>query len=216
MTKAKMIRIVNSSLLICSAFIFCAALGMLINPDAFDKFFSAVQLVPDPPPPETSKSYYWDLQGYADIALSNTCLAFYPLWPLLIRFLFHPQNVEQTAHYFLVVSTVIFFLSTPLLIWVFTKSLNHKYLALLLVLAFSLSPMAIFRVIGYTESLFSALSAIFIWACLRQTNLNQIVRLTLVFILTLIMGLTRPILIPFVFSSVAAMGTIFYFESLNL
>ena len=111
MTKTTMIRILNSSVLICSAFILCAALGMLINPDAFHKFFSPVQLVPDPPPPETSRSYYCDLQGYADIALNNSCLAFYPLWPLLIRFLFNPQNVEQTAHYFLVVSTVIFFLS---------------------------------------------------------------------------------------------------------
>ena len=85
-----------------------------------------------------------------------------------------------------------------------------------MVLAFSLSPMAIFRVIGYTESLFSALSAIFIWVCLRQTSLNEVVKLTLVFILTVIMGLTRPILIPFVFSSIAVMGTIFYFESLKL
>jgi hypothetical protein len=40
MTKAKIIWLVNSSLVICSAFILCAALGMLFNPDAFHKFFS--------------------------------------------------------------------------------------------------------------------------------------------------------------------------------
>ena len=216
MTKSKMLRIVNSSLLIASAFLLCAALGMLINPDAFHKFFSPVQLVPDPPPPETSRSYYWDLQGYADIVLNNSCLAFYPLWPLLIRILFHPQNVEQAAHNFLLVSTVIFFLSIPLLIWVFSKSLKNDYLALLSVLAFYLSPIAIFRVIGYTESLFSVLSVVLIWLCLPQTNLSLTLRLILVFFLTLIMGLTRPILIPFILASLGAIVTIFYFESLKI
>jgi hypothetical protein len=216
MTKAKIIWLVNSSLLTCSAFILCAALGMLLNPEAFHKFFSPVQLVSDLNLPFPHKSYYWDLKAYAEMALSNRCVAYYPLWPLLIRILFHPQSVDQAAHSFLLVSTGIFLLATPLLIALFRKSFRHHYLAFLLVLAFALNPMAIFRVIGYTESLFSALSAIFIWICLRQTNLTEKVRLVLVFCVTFIMSLTRPILMPFLFSSVAALGTIFFFESLKL
>lgn len=216
MTKAKIIWLVNTSLVICSAFILCAALGMLFNPDAFHKFFSPIQLVPDHTLSFPHKSYYWDIKGYGQMALSNVCLAFYPLWPLLIRTLFHPQTIEQAAYSFLVFSTVILFISTPLLLNVFRKSFNHQYLASLLVLAFSLNPMGIFRAIGYTESFFSALTAIFIWLCLHQTNLNEKIRLVLVFGLTFIMSLTRPILLPFIFSSVAALGTIFYFERLKL
>jgi hypothetical protein len=216
MTKAKIIWIVNSSLLICSAFILCTALGMLINPDAFHKFFSPVQLVPDSQAPLPHKSYYWDVRHYADMALSNLCLAFYPLWPVLIRVLFHPQTVDQAAHSLLVASTVIFFILTPLLIWIFRKEFSHQYLAFLSVLAFSLNPMAIFRVIGYTESLFSALSAIFIWVSLRQTRLNENLRLALVFVLTFAMSLTRPILMPFWFSSAATLGTIVFFDRLKL
>ncbi|MBD0302387.1 MAG: hypothetical protein ICV85_09470, partial [Tolypothrix sp. T3-bin4] len=216
MTKEKIISIVNSSLVIGSAFILCAALGMLINPDAFYKFFSPVQLVPDPIPPSQSVSYYWDLKGYAQMALNNQCIAFYPLWPLLIRILFHPQSVEQAAYSFLVLSTVLFFISLPLLVWVFKKAFNHQSLAFLSVLAFSLSPMAIFRVIGYTESLFTILSAVFIGACLRQSRLNEILRLALVFSVTFVMSLTRPILMPFFFSSIAALGTIYLFDWLQL
>ncbi|NEQ25382.1 MAG: mannosyltransferase, partial [Microcoleus sp. SIO2G3] len=141
MTKEKIIQIVNSSLVIGSAFILCAVLGMLINPDAFYKFFSPVQLVPDPIPPSQSSSYYWDLKGYAEIALNNRCIAFYPLWPFLIRILFRPQSVEQAAYSFLVLSTVLFFISLPLLIWVFNTALNHKRLTFLVVLAFSISPI---------------------------------------------------------------------------
>lgn len=208
--------IVKSSLLIYGAFIVCAALGMLLNPEAFHKFFSPVQLVPDANPPSLSKNYYWDVKFYAQMVLGNQCGAFYPLWSLLIRILFHPQTVDQAAHTLLVVSTVIFLISIPLFLWIFTKEFKKTYLAFVLILAFSLNPMAIFRVIGYTESLFSVLSAVFIWICLRQTKLNNKVRLLLVLVVTFLMSLTRPILIQMIFSSVAALGTIFVFEKLKL
>jgi hypothetical protein len=216
MTKAKILSIVNSSLLICSAFILCAALGMLINPDAFHKFFSPVQLVPDIKAPLPHKSYYWDVKYYAEMALNNRCLAFYPFWPLLIRILFHPRSLDQAAHALLLASTVISLSFIPLLLGIFIKALRHQYLVFILVLAFSLNPMSIFRVIGYTESLFSALSAIFIWICLSQISWNENLRLTLLFVVTFLMSLTRPILIQFIFSSVAALGTIFLFEYLKL
>ncbi len=216
MTKAKIIWIVNSSLLIFSAFILCMALGMLFNPDAFHKFFSPIQLVPDSQAPLPHKSYYWDVKHYAEMVLSNLCVAFYPLWPMLVRVLFHPQSVDQAAHSLLVLSNVIFFITTPFLIWLFRKEFSDRNLAFLSVLAFSLNPMAIFRVIGYTESLFSALSAIFIWVSLRQTSLNENLKLVLVFAVTFAMSLTRPVLMPFWFSSVTALGTIFLFQRLQL
>ena len=209
-------RIVNLSLLIGCIFILCAALGMVLNAQAFYKFFSPVQFVPDPFPPSRSVSYYWDVRSYAEMALKNRCLAFYPLWPLLGRILFHPQNIDQAAHSLSILATVIFFASIPLLVWGFIKTIKHQYLAVLVLLAFFLNPMAIFRVIGYTESLFSALSMILILLCLRPTRLNESVNLALVFTVTFFMSLSRPILMPVFFASVAALGTIFFFEFLKL
>jgi hypothetical protein len=216
MIQAKALRIIQLSLVICSAFILCTALGMLLNPDAFHKFFSPVQLVPDPSPPSRSRSYYWDVKFYGEMVLSNRCYAFYPLWPLLTRFLFNPQTLGQAAHSLLKLSSVIFFASTPLFIWIFLKALKHQYLAFLTLLAFWVSPMAIFRVIGYTESLFSLLSVILLWLCLPETRLNENIKLVLVFMVTFIMSLNRPILIPVVFASCAALATIFFFARLNL
>lgn len=215
MVKERISETLKLSLLIASAFVFCAALGMLVNPDAFHKFFSPVQLVSDPVPPSRSKSYYWDVRAYAEMVLSNRCLAFYPLWPLLSRIFFNPPTIDQAASSLLKLSTIIFGLSIPLFTWVFRKTLKHQSLVLLVLLAFYLNPMAIFRVIGYTESLFSALSIILIWLCLRQNRFNATLKLGFLFCLTFIMSLTRPILIPIISSSVGALGTIFFFEHLK-
>jgi hypothetical protein len=215
-TKARIIWLLKSSLLVCSVFLLCAALGMLINPDAFHKFFSPVQLVADLIPPSRSRSYYWDVKAYAEMVLNNSCLAFYPLWPMLIRFLFHPQTIDEAAHSLLVVSTVIFFISIPLLVWVFDQAFSNRSLALLLVIAFTLNPMSIFRVIGYTESFFTTLSLLFICVYLAQTILVEKNQLILIFVLTFLMSLTRPILLPFVFASLATLGTILFWASLKL
>jgi hypothetical protein len=104
------------------------------------------------------------------MALSNVCLAFYPLWPLLIRTLFHPQTIEQAAYSFLVLSTVILFISTPLLLNVFRKSFNHQYLAFLLVLAFSLNPMGFFALL-VIQKVFFLPSLLFLsgYAYIKQT-----------------------------------------------
>lgn len=213
MIKARIIKVCSLSLLVCSIFSLCTALGMLFNPDAFHKFFSPVQLVPDSFPASSSTNYYWDVRHYAEMVLSNRCTAFYPLWPLLIRFLLHPQNLEQAAYSLLKVSTIIFFISTPFLVWIFLKTLKNQSIAFLIVLAFTISPMAIFRVIGYTESLFSALSVIFIWLCIRQTKFQANLELIPLFLITLLLSLNRPILAQTVLASIATLGTIYFFES---
>ena len=216
MIKGRILRILSLSLLICSAFILCTALGMLLKPEAFHKFFSPVQLVPDLVPPSLSRNYYWDVRSYAEMVLSNRCLAFYPLWPLLTRFLFNPQTLEQAAHSLLKLSTVIFFISSPLLVWVFLKNLKEQKLTILILIAFSVSPMAIFRVIGYTESLFTLLSVIFIWLCMRPTQLNNKIQLGLLFIVTFLLSLNRPILIQSLIASIASLATIIFFDNLKL
>ncbi len=213
--KERILRILSLSLLICSAFIVCSALGMLLNPDAFYKFSSPVHLVPDLVPPSRSHSYYWDVQSYAEMVLSNRCIAFYPLWPLLTRILFNPQSLEQAAHSLLKLSTVIFFISIPLLVGVFLKNLKQQHLTLLILLAFSVNPMAIFRVIGYTESLFTLLSMIFILLCMRPNRLNNNIQFFLLAIVTFFLSLNRPILIQSLAASLLSVGTIVFFNNLK-
>lgn len=200
-------------LIICSAFILCAAVGMLIYPEAFHKFFSTSQLAPEIY--QRSQSYYWDVKLYAYKALNPSCDAFYPLWPFIIQTLFHPQTIEQAAHDFLIVATVLFFISTVLLYWVFKSGLERIDLAFFLVLAYTVNPMAVFRVIGYTESLFATLSTLFIWICLPQNKLNEKLKLILIFVISFLMALTRPVLIQILFSSTIALFTILIFEILQ-
>jgi len=215
MTNKKIIITAILPLIICSAFILCAAVGMLMYPEAFHKFFSSSRLFRDIPP-QRSYSYYWDVELYAQKALHPNCDAFYPLWPFIIRTLFHPQTIEQAAHYFSIVATILFFISTCLLFWVFKTGLERLDLAFLLVSAYTVNPMAIFRVIGYTESLFATLSTLFIWVCLPQLKINEKLKLVLIFAITFLMALTRPVLIQILFSSTAALSTIFTFEILHL
>jgi len=213
--QAEVLRRLLSPTIICSAFILCAALGMLINPESFHKFFSSSQLAHNPPPQLPHRSYYWDVEHYANMALTNICTAFYPLWPLLIRDLFQPQTVEQAAHSFLLLGTILAFIAIFLLLYVLELALETKYLAFLLVLAYALNPMAIFRFIGYTESVFSIFSIIFAWCFVYDSGINKRFNIILLSLITLLMSLTRPTLIQISFSAFASLLTIFYFAITN-
>lgn len=210
-TKAEILRRVVSPLIICSAFILCAALGMLIYPEAFHKFFSSSQLAHIPPPKLPHRSYYWDVEHYANMALNNVCTAFYPLWPLIVRIIFQPKTVDQAAHSFLLLATIISFSSFFIILFVFEQALEKKYLAFLLVLAYALNPMAIFRFIGYTEALFAVFSIIFIW-CFITKRIQDSITLVVLAFTTFMMCLTRSALIQILFSAVASLCTILYFD----
>jgi len=203
-------------LIICGAFILCAAMGIFLYPDTFHKFFSPSRLFRAIPPIGPHKSYYWDVEAYAEIALNPSCKAFYPLWPFIIRNLFHPQTIEQAAHYFLLLSTAIFSIINFLLYWVFKTALQRTYLAFWIMLAYTVNPMAIFRVIGYTESLFSLFSTLFIWISLPNIKINKNLKLCFLFIITFFMSLTRPILIQVFFATTLTLITIISLEMLRI
>lgn len=202
--------------IICGAFIFCVAVGMLIDIDAFHKFFSVTQITREIPPQLPHKSYYWDVLHYAEMAIKPSCKAFYPLWPFLIRNLFHPQTIEQAAHYFLIVGSGIFLITNFLLFWVIKTALNRTTLAFIIMLAYTVNPMAIFRVIGYTESIFSLFGTLFIWLCLPKNKINQNLKLGFLFIITFLMSLTRPILIQGFFATTLTLITIIGLEMLRV
>jgi len=199
---------ISPPLLVCLAYVFCAGLGMLISPHAFDKFFSFNKTIPQ------VEGYYWDVQYYAAMALKDKCGAFYPLWPSLIRTLFHPQTIDQAAHYFFLVGNLLFFLSIFPLYGLFKKAFNDQYTAFLCTIAYALNPMSIFHSIGYTESLFSCLTIIFIWAFLGINRFN-LKLITLLFI-AFIMSLTRPVVVQIIFASSASLLTIFVLRMITI
>lgn len=216
----KMIRVQKNinlilPLIICSAFILCAATGMFLYPDTFHKFFSPTQITREIPPQLPHKSYYWDVLHYAEMTIKPICTAFYPLWPFLIRNIFHPETIEQAAHYFVIVGSGIFLITNFLLFWVCKTALNRTYLAFLIILAYTLNPMAIFRVNGYTESIFSLFSTLFIWLSLPNNKLNKNIKICFLFMITFLMSLTRPILIQIFFATTFTLITIMGLEILR-
>ncbi|MTJ47307.1 mannosyltransferase [Dolichospermum sp. UHCC 0259] len=209
MKKIKFTTVLTPYLVLYSAFVVCAIVGMLIFPDTFHKFFSSTQLPRTIPPQLPHTSYYWDIEHYANMALQNTCTAFYPLWSFIINWIFHPQNLDQFTYYFKITATAIFIISTPLVFWVFKKAFKNEYLALTITLAYTVNPMAIFRVIGYTESLFSFLGILFIWLLLPENKLNEKIKLILLLFIVILMALTRPVLIQMIVASLLSLSTIF-------
>lgn len=201
------------SVLLAAAFGVCAAIGMLINSQAFYKLF----FVPSEVPvfAGRSQSYYWDISAYAAMALKSTCTAFYPLWSLLIRVLFHPQTQAEAARGFQVSAIALFFSSLPLLVSVFQSSIQDRVLAFVVASAYVLSPLAIFRVIGYTEGLFGVLSLGFLWALSSNPKSRPWMPMVVLCAVTTLMSLTRPIMVQMIGAIVAAIATIFGFEWLK-
>lgn len=144
----------------------CAAIGMLLEPDSYYKLISEAQIHRKVPPMLPHKSYYWDVASYADMVLDLKCTAFYPLWPILINFLFEPNNLESAAHLMVKVSMFFFIFCNFLFFGLFCKIFKNYYYSFLILMAFNLNPMSIFRVNGYTESFFTVLSAALIYALL--------------------------------------------------
>ena len=201
MLKNKILSATLPPIFICLAFIFCSAVGMLLYSAAFYKFFSGSPGV-------------WDSGHYQEIALKGyhykESVAFYPLWPLILRYLFSglPGHISYYLSRF---SAFLFFISIPLLYQIFKQALNPR-LAFMLVLAFALNPMSIFHVIGYTESLFTLLGAIFLYTLLPEESKGYTkLKLVFLFATTFLMALTRPVSLMLLFGSLAAYLTIILF-----
>lgn len=145
---------------------------------------------------------YWDAGIYAQLAISPRCTAFYPLWPSLIHIAAGPSTVEQALRFSTMGSALIFAISLPLALRTLQKIICNRRIAFLAFFLYALGPNAIFHSIGYTESLFSLMS----WGLLlllakldrasqwRQLQWGSMV--SGVFLLSIGLSLTRPILVP--------------------
>lgn len=159
-------------------------------------------------------SFYWDVRHYANFALQSQCTAFYPLWPLLIRGLFRPQTLAEFSTAAVLVSTTLYCINIPLLFWLCQRLWQQRTLTFLVVLSYALSPVAVFRVNGYTESFFSliGLGLISLMMTTGQQPTRPLIKLGLLLGLVILMGLTRPVLVQTLFAAIATIATLCLYE----
>lgn len=182
--------------------IICMAIASAINPSIFINFFS-----------NSPAKLFYDVEHYANLAIYPACNAFYPLWSWLISKLARPQTVDDAAFYFRIISSSLSLINIPLFILLLKQQIKSYKIIFLVVALYALNPLSIFRMIGYTEGIFSTLSLIFL---LLLSNLKTTSKISIIFILILLatlisaslLSLTRPFLIQAVFSAIFALLSI--------
>ncbi|ELS30191.1 hypothetical protein Pse7429DRAFT_4711 [Pseudanabaena biceps PCC 7429] len=193
------------SILIILGFIACTVIAAIINPHILTSFFS-----------NSPSKLFYDVEHYANSAIHQTCNAFYPLWPWLINRLGKPQTVDEAALYFRVFGSLFSLIGVPLFLFLLLRNIKSYKIAILVTGLYAICPLAIFRVIGYTEGIFSFLSLLLL-IVLTDLKINSqvpigtsklIYLLISTFLLSLLLSLTRPFLIQSLFASISALGSI--------
>ena len=156
---------------------------------------------------------YWDAIHYFNLGKVPGCSAFFPLWPLIISALQDVNLFFQGLEFQIILSEVIFLGSLPLALLVFRRLIGDNRIAILMLLLYSLGPNSIFFSIGYTESLFSLFSFLFLRAflvCIEPSafRLKAFSLLVLAF-LSCLLNLTRPALVQTVFASLFCVCFVF-------
>ena len=189
------INILLTSVSIVLGFILCTAIAVIINPHIFTSFFS-----------NTPAKLFYDIEHYSNLAINPTCNAFYPLWPWLISKLGNPKTVDDAAFYFRIVGSLLSLISIPLFILLLKQHVKSYKITFLVVALYAMNPLSVFRMIGYTEGIFSVISLIFL---ILLSNLKLTTKISIkliyillsVFILSLLLSLTRPFLLQVTFSA---------------
>lgn len=194
-------------------FIFCFLVASLIDQNTFYKFFSTISLQAI----ESNKDiidkvgYYYDVSAYASMSLVDQCQAFYPMFSWLTRYLFHPQTFEQAVIGLKTISCICFVIGIPLFFDLIERISNNRTIAYLLTFIYTISPMAIFRVIGYAEGFFALLSLIFL-SLISNIKPDRKAIYIGIFFTTFIMSVTRPISLQLIFSASITLIIIAFIE----
>ena len=199
-----------TSIPIILGFIFCTLTAIIINPEILTTFFSS-----SPTKLFMDVEHYSNMvmYGYSHLVVHPSCNAFYPLWPWLIRTVVKSQTVYEAAFYSRIFSSLLSLVSIPLFLLLLKQNIKSYKIVILTVALYAISPLAIFRMIGYTESIFSVLSLILL---ILLTQLKRITTISIkslfllitVFILSLLLSLTRPFLFQAIFASIMALASI--------
>ncbi|MFN5139678.1 MAG: hypothetical protein ACK6CP_18105 [Pseudanabaena sp.] len=185
------------------------AIAIIINPHIFTSFLSNAP----------SKLFY-DVGHYSNLVIHPTCNAFYPLWPWLVSKIGTPKTVDDAAFYFRIVGSSLSLITIPLFIFLLKQNIKSYKITFLVVALYAMNPLSVFRMIGYTEGIFSVLSLIFLSLI---TNLKATSKISIKFILTTIsifvfscfLSLTRPFLIQSIFSAIFALASILIITKLQ-
>ena len=203
-----------TSVSIALGFTLCTIIAIIINPHIVTSFFS-----------NSPAKLFYDIEHYSNLAIHPTCNAFYPLWPWLISKLGKLQTVDDAAFYFRAFGSLLSLISIPLFLLLLKQNIKSYKIVVLVVALYAVNPLSVFRMIGYTEGIFSVLSLILL---IFLSNLNTNSKLSIkliyilisVFILSLLLSLTRPFLIQVIFASVLALISVLvitkFQNSLNL
>jgi hypothetical protein len=118
----------------------------------------------------------------------------------LVRVLTNPDTVEQALKVMIVTSEILFLASLPLARLTFNRIIKNTNVSRLVFILYALSPNAIFHSIGYTESLFSLLSLLFLLSLhtAEQKEISPVTTLSLyvaIFVLSVLLNLLRPVLL---------------------
>ncbi len=181
-------------------------LAIFFNPEVIPRFLGETSHI--------SQYGYLDLEHYIDLAENKSIdaqqTAFYPLWPYLIRIFNGIYNIDyyKTA---IILSSFIGIFSMFLSKKVFSILTKNEMAAFLSFSLYILSPMSVFLLIGYSESIFALGSwtlILFIINMLfdsRDNNHSYTINSICIFSICVVLGLTRPSLPQAIFSAVAAL-----------
>lgn len=198
--------------IIYGLFFSCAAIGMILCPRAFDKFISIIPLTPALE--AVKDGYYWDVEHYATMTITVICNAFYPLWPLLIKSLFHPETLAVATYQLKIVGAVIFLAILPSFYILFSKIFKSSEIAFAILLAFTINPTGIIRMLGYTESFYCLATIGLIWSLFdfRSSKKNHNLYYSIAAISTVIMSLIRPNSLQIIVAAIASLSMLFFFK----
>ena len=183
-------------------FALCTAIAIIINPHIFASFFS-----------NAPAKLFYDIEHYSNSAINPTCNAFYPLWSWLISKVGNPKTVDDAALYFRVVGSLLSLVSIPLFIFLLKQNIKSYKITFLVVALYAMNPLSVFRMIGYTEAIFSIVSLIFLLILSKlktksKISIQFVSALVSIFFLSFLLSLTRPFVTQAVFSSVLALASI--------
>lgn len=196
------LNIILASLPIVLGIFFCMTIATVIDSSIFINFFSNFP----------AKTFY-DIEHYSNLVIYPVCNAFYPLWPWLISSLAKPQTINDAAFYFRIIGSLLSLINVPLFISLLNQNIKSYKIIFLVVALYAINPLSIFRMIGYTEGLFSTLTLIFLFLLDSLKTTSKIsIRFLLVCIsilaLSFLLSLTRPFLIQATLSSILALISI--------
>jgi hypothetical protein len=188
-----------TSIPIILGFTLCIVIAIIINPHIFASFFS-----------NSPAQLFFDVGHYSTLIIHPTCNAFYPLWPWLISKLGNPKTLDDAAFYFRIIGSLLSLISIPLFILLLKQHVKSYKITFLVVALYAINPLSVFRMIGYTEGIFSVMSLIFL---ILLSNLKLTTKISIkliyillsVFILSLLLSLTRPFLLQVTFSATFAL-----------